>query len=171
MNAINWKIPKDLLAASIQMMRPHGSRGNEGLALWLGRQKSANTVEITHAVEAYGSGFSTSPLHLGLSLRAMTSLLDLADSLGRYLVGQIHSHPGQYIDLSDLDRAQGIRVPNYLSVVCPYYAQREMTVMSQCGVHVFEGSEYRWVPCAEAARRLTISDQPVVRIRQEVQRD
>jgi len=171
MSTINWKIPKDLLSVSIQMMRPHGVRGNEGLALWLGRRESAYTVEITHAVEVYGSGFSTSPLHMGLSLRAMTSLLDLADSLGRYLVGQIHSHPGRYIDLSDLDRAQGIRVPNYLSLVCPYYAQRKTTVMSECGVHAFEEGEYRWLPQAEASRRLAKSDQPVIRLRQEVQHD
>lgn len=70
MSTMNWKIPKDLLSVSIQMMRPHGVRGNEGLALWLGRQESAYTVEITHVVEVCGSGFSTSPLHLGLSLRA-----------------------------------------------------------------------------------------------------
>lgn len=101
----------------------------------------------------------------------MTSLLDLADSLGRYLVGQIHSHPGRYIDLSDLDRAQGIRVPSYLSVVCPYYAQRETTVMSECGVNVFEEGEYRRIPHAEAERRLALFDKPVVRLRQEVQHD
>src|SRR5690349_22169836 len=122
MNPTTWPLPADLLFESLRIMRPHGARGNEGLALWFGSERGGR-VHITHVVEPYGAGFVTSPYHMELSLRAMSVLTDLAETLGGPLVGQIHSHPGVFLDLSDLDEREGLRVPGYLSFVCPHYAQ------------------------------------------------
>lgn len=171
MSELIWTVPEDLLAASITIMRPHGARGNEGLALWLGTSDDPLQATVSHVVELYGSGFLTSPLHMRLSLRAMAALTDLADRLGVYLVGQIHSHPGTFIDLSELDKAQGMRIPDYLSVVCPHYAQRSETTFGDCGVHVFESTGYRWLPPADAARRILYSETKVTVLRYEVAHD
>jgi len=167
MNELHWLLPEDLLQKSINVMRPHGVVGNEGLALWFGKA-NGSTIEITHLVEVSGPGFRTSPLYMGLSMRAMAKLTDLADQLDRYLVGQIHSHPKTFVELSDLDKAHGIRVPNYLSIVCPYYAQRPSTTLSDCGIHVFEGSNYRRMNPAVAARRIQIASTRVSKLNCEV---
>lgn len=154
------------MAESLRTMRPHGAVGNEGLALWLGTGSGAR-AEITHVVEVRGAGFRTSPLFMSLSMRAMASLTELADRQGAYLVGQIHSHPGTLLNLSELDEEHGIRIPDYLSVVCPYYAQRN-SALGDCGIHVFEGRSYRRLNRAEAEHRITATASRVNKIFIEV---
>jgi proteasome lid subunit RPN8/RPN11 len=167
MNKLRWILPEDLLHKSIDVMRPHGAVGNEGLALWLGKT-DGSTIEITHLIEVSGPGFTTSPLYMGLSIRAMSKLTDLTDQLDRYLVGQIHSHPGTFVELSDLDKAHGIRVPNYLSIVCPYYAQRPSTSLSNCGVHVFIDNNYHRMNSGLVARSIQMSSTRVTKLNCEV---
>ncbi len=167
MSECYWLLPEDLLQQSINVMRPHGARGNEGLALWLGKANGAE-IQVTHIVEVTGPGFNTSPLHMKLSMRAMSKLTDLSEQLDRYLVGQIHSHPRTFTDLSELDKNQGIRVPNYLSVVCPHYAQRQGTTLGECGIHVFEGREYIKINSTAAKRRIKISINRVAKLTCEV---
>ncbi len=162
-----WSLPSDLLRESIAIMRPHGRIGNEGLALWFGSVEGS-CAKITHVVEVHGPGFQTTPLYMSLSLRAMTVLMDLAEQIDSCLVGQIHSHPNRLLDLSELDRVHGIRSLNYLSVVCPYYAQRDIGRFDECGVHVFENFRYRRMQPDEVAGRLVISNALVTSIRCEV---
>lgn len=166
MKQSHWVIPEDLMAESLLTMRPHGAAGNEGLALWFGTG-SGGRAEVTHLVEVRGAGFRTSPLFMSLSMRAMASLTDLAERLGAYLVGQIHSHPGTLLNLSELDEEHGIRVPDYLSVVCPYYAQRNSS-LEECGIHVFEGRGYRRLNPAEAEHRIAATASRVNKIFLEV---
>jgi hypothetical protein len=168
MNA-QWQLPRDLLPESIKIMRPHGAQGNEGLALWFGRE-AGQGLEITHVVDVAGPGFRTSPLHMCLSYRTMAALTDLAEKIDRFLVGQIHAHPGQMLDLSDLDVEQGIRVPDYLSLVCPYYAQRDLAGFQDCGVHVFDGMQYRRLSPQEIPMRLCVSSTRVSVLRCEAAR-
>jgi hypothetical protein len=170
MNHVTWTLPNDLLAASIEIMRADGAVGNEGLALWLGTGDD-DALSITHVVAVRGTGFVTSPLYLRLSFRAIAQLTDLAQRLGVYLVGQVHSHPGLLTDLSDLDREQGFRVPDFLSVVCPHYAQRPATKLEECGIHVFEGRGYRRLGNAESRQRIQIAPVRVARVECEVHHD
>ncbi len=170
MSELAWVLPTNLLPISIRVMQPYGARGEEGLALWFGRREHDVAI-VTHVVEAFGSGFSTSPLHLRLSRRAMAALGDLAISLDCYLVGQIHSHPFRLLDLSDLDRTQGIRVSDYLSVVCPHYAQRTNTRFEDCGVHAFEDDDYRRLSSAEQLARIRFTEEPALLVKQEVFHD
>lgn len=167
MSECYWVLPEDLLQQSISIMRPHGAIGNEGLALWLGKT-NGSAIQITHLIEVTGPGFNTSPLYMSLSMRAMSKLTDLAEQLDRYLAGQIHSHPRTFTDLSELDKTQGIRVPNYLSVVCPHYAQRSTTALGECGIHVFEGGGYRSMSRSVAEHRIKISANRVTKLICEV---
>lgn len=165
-----WTFPAGLLDVSLRVMRPHGAHGNEGLALWFGTE-SEGAVAITHLVEPYGPGFSTSPYHISLSLRGMARLTDLAEELGAFLVGQIHSHPGRFLDLSQVDEREGIRVPGYLSLVCPHYAQLERLALQDCGVHVFEGGGYRRLTPGEVSQLFAMHDGAVTCIRCELADD
>jgi proteasome lid subunit RPN8/RPN11 len=162
-----WTLPVNLLSESLSIMRPHGARGNEGLALWFGTADGSQ-IDITHVVEVIGPGLRTTPLYMSLSLPAMAALTDQADKLDAFLVGQIHSHPGLLLDLSDLDIRNGIRSSDYLSVVCPYYAQRQISGFADCGVHVFEDHRYRRMPANEIAGRLVSGRTNAVRIQCEV---
>lgn len=163
----HWNLPANLLRESIAIMRPHGMVGNEGLALWFGTA-DGDCADVTHLVEVSGPGFRTTPLYMSLSLRAMMVLTDLAEKLDAFLIGQIHSHPERFLDLSELDKTHGIRSPDYLSVVCPYYAQRDLSGFDDCGVHVFENRCYRRMSPDEISRRLIVREAHITKIRCEV---
>lgn len=167
MTQIYWSIPANLLSQSIAIMRPHGVVGNEGLALWFGTVNGAR-INITHVVDVYGPGFRTTPLYMALSLRAMAALTNLAEQLDAFLVGQIHSHPERLLDLSEIDKAKGIRSPDYLSIVCPYYAQRNLSSFADCGAHVFEKRNYRRMLQDEIPQRLIVCNSVATTIRFKV---
>lgn len=167
MRQIQWILPATLLSESLAIMRPHGAVGNEGLALWFGTADGFQ-AKVTHVVNVSGPGFRTSPLYMSLSLRAMVALTNLAEKFDTYLIGQIHSHPERLLDLSDLDKEHGIRSPDYLSLVCPHYAQRTLDGFDDCGVHVFESHRYRRMSPDEVSRRIIIRDAHVTTIRCEV---
>ena len=157
---ITWDLPRDLLPRSIDAMRPYGAMGHEGLGLWFGHEQGGK-VSITHLVLPHGRGLVTHPLHLSLSMRAMSRITKLADELDRYWAGQIHSHPGLLLDLSDVDCRMGVLVQDYLSLVCPYYAQRDVQDVRQCGVHVFDAGAYRRLTHLEIDAVITVSDRPL----------
>lgn len=167
MQEMTWSLPGDLLETSVEVMRPHGRTGNEGLALWLGKTDGSH-ARVTHLVSLHGAGFQTSPLQLRLSWNAMSKLTELADKLDAYLVGQIHSHPGRFIDLSEVDQVYGIRCQDYLSVVCPNYAQRAIEGIHDCGVHIFDQGNYRRLAAGEVSRRIEASAEFVGRVKLEV---
>lgn len=153
-----WDMPHQLLPRSVEAMRPYGVKGHEGLCLWFGSEE-AGVVSITHLVVPYGPGLVTHPLHLSLSMRAMSRITRLADEIDCYWVGQIHSHPGLLLDLSDVDRRMGVRVQDYLSLVCPYYAQRDVHDVRHCGVHVYDAGKYRRLSVSEIESRINVSDR------------
>jgi hypothetical protein len=162
-----WNIPRQLLPLSVEAMRPYGSHGHEGLCLWFGKE-DAGVVSITHLVVPYGPGLVTHPLHLSLSMRAMSRITRLGTEIDRYWAGQIHSHPGLMLDLSDVDRRMGIHVQDYLSLVCPYYAQREVRNIHEFGVHVFDSGRYRRLPGGEIDACVNVSDRPLEVVTVEV---
>lgn len=167
MSELHWIMPSGLLEISIEIMQPNGARGIEGLALWFG-VGDEREVQFTHVVEIFGPGFTAAPLFMRLSLRAMAALTEFAERQGVFLAGQIHSHPGTFTELSELDQAHGIRVPHYLSVVCPYYAQTTLDSLLPCGVHTFEGDRYRRMEADEIHRRIVVRELHIQKVRLEV---
>lgn len=131
-----WNMPRNVLADSISAMAPDGRRGNEGIVLWLGRV-SEQEATVTHLVTLPDRWVRKRPDYLEVAPETLNTLLDVAEPLEVSLVGQIHSHPGTYIDLSIPDRRYGISAPYFLSVVAPHYAQQPNTGWADCGVHQF----------------------------------
>ncbi len=131
-----WNIPSNALPDSINAMASDGRHGNEGIVLWLGHV-TGEEATITHLVTLPERWVRKTPQYLEVSPDALSALLDIAEPLEVSLLGQIHSHPGTYVDLSIPDRRYGISAPYYLSVVAPYYAQRPETQWAECGVHQY----------------------------------
>jgi hypothetical protein len=166
-----WLLPHDLLSSSIEVMRPLGAQGREGLALWFGTLDDDGVAKVTHLVQPVGPGFRSNALYLRLSMRAVGQLTDFADNLGVFLIGQVHSHPGTFVDLSELDVRQGFRFQDFLSLVCPHYAQRPNTRLSDCGTHTFDNGSYRRMARPEMESRLVIGPSSTDVLRLEVKDD
>jgi proteasome lid subunit RPN8/RPN11 len=156
-----WAMSAAAVEASLGEMARDGARGTEGVVLWLGRRQGG-TAEITHLVALRGTGIVKRPDLLIIHHSLLNEVADVAIDLGVSLLGQVHSHgPGATTDLSRLDRAEGLAVPYYLSVVAPDYALRAGTRLTDCGIHVYEpGVGYRRLPPPEVATRVRVLPGP-----------
>lgn len=150
----HWRMPADLLANSIEEMAPDGRHGCEGIVLWLGRVE-AGTATVHHLVGLAGPQVVKRPDQLRISPDLMNEVAEFAEARDEMLVGQIHSHPGTYVDLSPTDLHYGISAPHFLSVVAPFYAQDPSIGWTDCGVHVYMPREgFRRFPDGEIRRRI-----------------
>jgi hypothetical protein len=152
----SWHIPEMLIADALDEMAIDGRQGNEGIALFLGRDKDRD-AEVTHLMKLRGPGLEKYPDQINIHSSLLNDVTDVAISNKVRLIGQVHSHgPGYGIGLSYTDRAYGIKTPFYLSLVAPDYALSSAPLRSW-GVHVFmEKQGYVQLDAAEAGRRLRI---------------
>ena len=151
----NWKMPGNVLSESIRLMVPDGKKGNEGIVMWLG-QMQAGTATVTHLVAFEDDLLCKRSDYLQIPSAVMNAVADVSEKMGSVLIGQIHSHPGNFVNLSIADRRYGISAPYYLSVVAPYYAQKPDTNWRQCGVHQFVPHQgFRRFSVDETARRIS----------------
>jgi proteasome lid subunit RPN8/RPN11 len=75
------------------------------------------------------------------------------------LVGQIHSHPGSFVDHSDGDDDMALMpYDGFYSLVVPNYASIGMQPLTICGIHVFEQSRFRRLKDSEVAKRFRVVD-------------
>jgi hypothetical protein len=151
-----WRLPEDVVRGSFAELARDGQQGNEGVALWLGRRQDGD-AEVTHLVALRGPGVKKGPGLLRIDPWLLNDVTDLTMTLGVSLLGQIHSHGRGWVDLSPTDRADGIAVPHYLSVIAPWFALRPGTGLADCGVHVFEpGAGWRRLSVRETRARLRV---------------
>lgn len=151
-----WRVPMVALKVSLAEMAPDGALGREGVALWLGR-RAAGIAYVTHVVGLRGAGVVKRTDHLSISAELLDDVTDIAIEHGVYLVGQIHSHPGAWVDLSDADKLYGIQARGYLSVVAPHFARDPLTRPDACGFHVFDGRCWRRLGAWERPWRVAIT--------------
>lgn len=160
-----WHIPRLAWTEAFKEMARDGVRGNEGVALWLGRHADG-IATISHVVLLRGRDVLRHPALLEIGADSMNDVADLTIEYGVTLVGQIHGHgPGYGTDLSPTDRRYGIGVPGYLSLVAPDYGLRPNTSAIECGVHVFEAEiGFRRLNNMEVERRIEISESADARV-------
>lgn len=151
-----WRLPAAALRTSLIEMAPDGALGREGVALWLGR-RTAGVVTTTHVVGLRGPGVVKTPNHLSISAELLDDVTDVMIENGVYLVGQIHSHPSDWVELSDADRLFGIQAAGYLSVVAPHFARDPETPPGRCGFHVHDRGRWRRLGPWERSWRVALT--------------
>jgi proteasome lid subunit RPN8/RPN11 len=153
---VNW-VSAQLLDRTADVLRQSGDRGqlHEGVVYWAGRRMGAQNIVTTciapDARTTYGSFATTSHANARV-------VMYLADH-GLELLGQVHSHPGAFVDHSDGDDECALMpYDGFLSIVVPRYARDGLRPLSSCGVHIFEFSGFRRLSHAEIAARFRIID-------------
>ncbi len=156
-----WLLPTSAFSASLAEMAIDGARGCEGVALWLGA-RDGDLVLVSHVVLLRGDGVVKRPALLGISPAMFNEVTDVALANKLTLVGQIHSHgPGWPVDLSLIDRSEGLHVGGYLSVVAPDYAMTRNTTIADCGVHEYvKNAGYRRLQQQEIQERIQLITEP-----------
>ncbi|MBX9572173.1 MAG: hypothetical protein K2X77_24985 [Candidatus Obscuribacterales bacterium] len=152
----SWTVPKHGWYKAFEEMEDDGRQGNEGTCFLVGSRKD-EIARITDLAFLRGPGIEKHPDLITISDDLIHELaLKIAGS-DRCILGQIHSHGINYsTNLSQTDHRYTMRVPGFLSIVAPNYAQ-EIVTPEECGVHVFETSYgFRRMQPQEARVRLNI---------------
>lgn len=146
----------DCVVAELDRLLPSYGDGDdhEGI-LYLGGLELPGVgaiVAVALAPEA-----KTSRGSFATDLMANTAVVTALGDLGLVLVGQIHSHPGEWVDHSDGDDDGAlVRFEGYWSIVVPSFAARGVRPLSQCGVHVFTRGTFRRLTVEAVNKRVRV---------------
>jgi hypothetical protein len=159
-----WRIPRAAIRDALAEMAIDGSRGNEGIVLFLGSDHGA-TAQVTHLVKLRGLGVERYPDQININAALINEVTDAAIERNVRLIGQVHSHgPAYGVDLSPTDRIYGIRAPFYLSLVAPDYGMSAVPIQ-YWGVHVFmEAQGYVRLSTVDLNRRVKITPGERIRV-------
>lgn len=155
-----WSIPQSLWQQTLEELAQDGARDCEGICLWLApldetAAADGAALQFTRGAVLRGPLVRRHALSITIDPELLSELTDVLDREGLILAGQVHGHPGEFVDLSEVDKAMGFRVPGFLSVVSPYYGLRLETRLEQCGFHEFIArTGYRRLPPVEVAQRI-----------------
>jgi hypothetical protein len=133
-------ITEGVIRASEEYLRAGCWRPTEEIVYWAGTKRadvcSALTVIRPDARLTRGS-FRTTP-------EANAEVIAFLSDRGLAMVGQVHTHPGEWVDHSEGDDEDAFMpTENYISIVVPTYCRRGMLPIGRCGVHRYEGRRFR----------------------------
>jgi len=125
----------------------------EGIVYLAGREAAAGGVAVTAiapaAVTTRGS-FVTSSDDNAAVIGAL-ALLRLQ------VIGQVHSHPGSWVDHSDGDDEGAlVAYDGAWSIVVPDFARRGLYELAECGVHMFSKGCFRRLTVEAVRARVRI---------------
>src|ERR1700680_626685 len=72
-----WLIPETVIPDALAEMAIDGSDGNEGIVLFLGRDRGC-TAEVTHLVKLRGPGLEKHPLQIKIDAALLNEVTDVA---------------------------------------------------------------------------------------------
>lgn len=133
-------ITKAVISASEKYLRTGFLRPTEKVVYWAGVKRpdvcTVLTVIRPDARLTHGS-FRTTP-------EANAEVIAFLSERGLALVGQVHTHPGVWVDHSGGDDEDAFMPSeNYISIVVPSYCRGGMLPIERCGVHRYEGRRFR----------------------------
>lgn len=114
------QIDECVMTASLAKLHASGSKGHEGVVLWLGKRERP-TARVTHVFEPLHSAavdFFHIPPH------GMQQLMDYLAENDVAVLAQVHTHPTEAFHSRADDKWAMVRHLNALSLVLPYFAER-----------------------------------------------
>lgn len=125
----------------------------ERIVYWAGVKRPdvwvATTVIRPDAVMTRGS-FDT-------SAAANAAVVAYLSEAGLSLIGQVHTHPGGFVDHSGGDNEDAFMpTENSVSIVVPNYGREGMLPLERCGVHRYEAGVFRRLRGTELAASLCV---------------
>lgn len=127
---IKYFIASDVLAFTERILREYDP--HEGIIYWAGTAKP-DEVNVTMAV---APAATTYPGEFNVDHLANAHVVLCLHEHRQTHVGQVHSHPGEWVDHSGLDDEQAtFKKEGLLSLVVPNYGQDGMMPLSISGIH------------------------------------
>ena len=136
--------PSNVIHATLELLRRAGSRGREGIVLWLGYRTDSH-IQVTDAYQPYHTS-KADMFHI--TPTGMTALHNELRQRRRMVAAQVHTHPGRAYHSKADDRWAIVRHVGALSLVLPDFAFGTTTesFLDTAKVYRFsEKSEWRLV--------------------------
>jgi hypothetical protein len=125
---------------------------SEGVVYWFGLELRKRAIVTTLVVPDADTSMGT----VRTSAAANAEAVGAIAGTPLVLLGQAHSHPGEWVDHSIVDdRETFAQFPGAVSVVVPYYARGAME-LTKCGVHRYIEGKYRRLRAEDVAEHLRV---------------
>lgn len=134
-------IPNKAIMYTEKVLRDYGKKrpSNEGLVYWAGR-RDGDIIRVELVI---------APRTDSAARRVMTSpesnmkMIQVLDKHNMIHLGQVHSHPGSWVDHSEGDdEYAAFKINGLLSLVVPSYCKDGMMPIETCGMHRFERDHF-----------------------------
>ena len=146
---------ESVLKQSIETLSSSGNavEHHEGIVYWAGRRYGLDSLVTTciapAATATYGSFKTSSYTNAKVVMWLAREELEL--------LGQVHSHPGSFVDHSQGDDELALMpFEGFLSIVIPHYGQQGIWPLTQCGVHRFEAGQFRRLSTKELEKSFRV---------------
>lgn len=134
-------IPNKAIMHTEKVLREYGKKrpSNEGLVYWAGR-KDDDIIRVELVIAPRTDSAARQVITSPESNMKMIQVLGKHDMIH---LGQVHSHPGSWVDHSDGDdEYAAFKINGLLSLVVPSYCKIGMMPIETCGVHRFEQDHF-----------------------------
>ena len=140
-------LPETLVREVDKLLRSYGDgEPHEGVVYLAG----VETPEQSVALLAIAPTASTTWGSFRTDLNANAAVVSTLATHGLSLIGQVHSHPGEWVDHSESDdEGTLVRFQGYWSLVVPVFARRGILPLTQTGIHIYD--QGRFARLADAA--------------------
>jgi hypothetical protein len=145
-------IPEKIWVQTWLGLRVRGRGKVESAAIWGGKRDAlTETVEAVYFLDDLAGRVQFSGYHR-VPEKALAQFFSQLQRDRRVIVGDIHTHPTRWVDLSDLDKDNPIEFRKGLyAIVLPSYAIPEPS-LTLAGVHEYKGNG-RWRALSQRAKR------------------
>lgn len=154
-----YRIDKGIIPFTEQVLREYGKgkKPCEGVVYWSGKRLSDLEVLIDCAV---APRIRARRYHFQVDHHANAAFVDFINDNDRIYISQVHSHPGTFVDHSEVDDNEtAFRSEGLVSIVVPVYGRLGMLPLTECGVHRYQQNEFFRLADDYVARHFQINDE------------
>jgi len=137
----HYLISNDVIDFTSHILQEYGklTPANEGIVYWAG-SLNGNKVSINCAI---APETTSSEGRVTIDPMSNFAVVKLLSEHKLSHIGQVHSHPGNWIDHSEGDNEwASFKRSGLISIVVPLYCKEGMIPISKCGVHRFENNNF-----------------------------
>jgi proteasome lid subunit RPN8/RPN11 len=137
----NYIIPNRAILYTEKVLSDYRRKrpSNEGLVYWAGR-KDGDIIRVELVIAPRTDSAARRVVTTPESNLRMIQVISKHDLIH---LGQVHSHPGSWVDHSEGDdEYAAFKINGLLSLVVPSYCKNGMIPIETCGIHRFEHDHF-----------------------------
>lgn len=140
-DGLHYSVTKDVIDYTIKILKEYGARvyPAEGLVYWAGTV-SGDIINITTAIAPQTD---SSSYGIKTSNEFNARFVEFICDQGLEYFAQVHSHPGKWVNHSDVDNEEtAFRSEGLVSIVVPSYGADGMLPLTMCGIHRYSNGKF-----------------------------